>query len=404
MEKRMVSSENRIDILDAIRGFALYGIFTINIASFTIGGPPGFVKSSNEIDNWMTTILLLLVESKFFTLFSFLFGVGFSIQLINANKKNKLFIPQFTRRLFGLFLFGLAHIYFLWDGDILLLYALVGGILLLFRNSSEKKLIKWVGGLLIIPICLLTVVMIGITVLRNIPEYGIQIHHIDVSFLNEFRKGQIASNNPLTTSSFFQTAKERIVGYIEIFPLLFSRIPSVLSMFLLGYFVGKKGYIYNIENNTQLFSKIAKWGLIIGLSLNSIIIFMFEMLPPLSSVIVLFFNQYLTGPILSLSFATCFILLFKNKRFNKLLKNFEYTGRLALSNYIFQSIIYSILFYGYGLGLYGKISTWQAIAITFVIYTIQIYLSKLWLKYFRIGLLEWLWRVTTKLEILPIKR
>ncbi|XRG81082.1 DUF418 domain-containing protein [Rossellomorea sp. GAMAL-10_SWC] len=142
----------------------------------------------------------------------------------------------------------------------------------------------------------------------------------------------------------------------------------------------------------------------IGLSLNSIIIFMFEMLPPLSSVIVLFFNQYLTGPILSLSFASCFILLFKNKRFNKLLKNFEYTGRLALSNYIFQSIIYSILFYGYGLGLYGKISTWQGISITFVIYTIQIYLSKLWLKYFRIGLLEWLWRVITKLEIQPIKR
>ncbi|MEE6449240.1 DUF418 domain-containing protein [Gottfriedia acidiceleris] len=175
-------------------------------------------------------------------------------------------------------------------------------------------------------------------------------------------------------------------------------------MFLLGYFVGKKGYLNDIENNKQLFSKIAKWGLVIGLLFNSIIILMFETLPPLSSVIVLFFNQFLTGPILSLSFASCFILLFKNNHFNKLLKNFEYTGRLALSNYIFQSIIYSILFYGYGLGLYGKISTWQAVAITFFIYSTQIYLSKLWLKYFRIGLLEWFWRMITKLEIHPIKK
>ena len=131
---------------------------------------------------------------------------------------------------------------------------------------------------------------------------------------------------------------------------------------------------------------------------------MFKILPPLSSVIILFYNQYLAGPILSLGFAASFILLFQHKYMNKLLKYFIYTGRLSLSNYIFQSIIYSFLFYPDGLGLYGKINTWQAVMIAIFSYSLMIYISKWWLSYYRMGLLEWFCRTLTKLEFQTLKR
>ncbi|MBO9129441.1 DUF418 domain-containing protein [Bacillus sp. 165] len=399
-----VVSENRIVLLDALRGFALFGIFLINIASFTIGGPPGFVESDNYFDNVVTAFLLIFVESKFFTLFSFLFGIGFSIQLLSAKNKNKSFLPQFSRRLAVLFIFGWAHIFFLWDGDILLLYSMVGAILLFFRNSSEKKLIQWVIGLLIIPIIIVTIALITISILRTVPELGMKIKLAETAFINEFKNAQEQTIESFLNSSYLTLAKERFLGYLGLFPLLLSRVPSVLAMFLLGYLVGKKRYLYNIDKNKKQLLKISKWCLAVGIPLNIFIIVMFKILPPLSSVIILFYNQYLTGPMLSLGFASLFILLFNHKYISKILKYFIYTGRLSLSNYIFQSIVYSFLFYNYGLGLYGKLNTWQAVIIAIFIYVVMIYISKWWLSYYRMGLLEWLWRTVTKLEFQTITR
>ena len=124
---------------------------------------------------------------------------------------------------------------------------MVGVLLLFFRKSSEKTLIKWMIGLLIIPIILLTIALITITILRTIPELGTKIQLAEVAFINEFKHAQEQTIESYLNSSYLTLAKERFFGYIGLFPLLLSRVPSVLAMFLLGYLVGKKRYFYHID-------------------------------------------------------------------------------------------------------------------------------------------------------------
>ncbi|MBN8191873.1 hypothetical protein JI667_06900 [Bacillus sp. NTK074B] len=151
--KTTIPDKNRITILDSLRGFALLGIFLINITSIgSAGGPPTFETKHYLLDELYNQFLLLMIESKFFTLFSFLFGVGFAIQLTRANEQGIDIVPRFSRRLICLFLFGAIHIALFWEGDILVIYSVAGAALLLFRKCQNKTLLIWIASFLIIPI------------------------------------------------------------------------------------------------------------------------------------------------------------------------------------------------------------------------------------------------------------
>ncbi|MEW4212103.1 DUF418 domain-containing protein [Priestia megaterium] len=398
-----VTINERISSLDILRGIALFGILTINIASFTPGGPPGFTHSPNSVDNWLTTFLLLFVESKFFTLFSFLFGLGFSIQLIRAKQRGDGFVLRFSRRLGALSIFGLLHIVLLWDGDILLVYAIVGFILLLFRNCNEKTLLKWVSMLLLIPNVIVIIGFSSIEILRSMSQYANQFQQFDISFVNAFKNGQQDTYQLLSSGSFSQLISSRVTGYIDLFPLLLSRVPTILAMFLLGFYVGKKDILQNISRYQSLLKRLSRWGIGIGLTINIIIIILTKVLPPIPGVVILLLNQTLTGPILSLSFASVIVLGLQNNKVKYLLSPFSNIGRMALTNYILQSVLYSFIFYSYGLGLSGKIGTWQALIVAIVFFVFQICLSNIWLKYFRFGPLEWIWKSISYWKIHSIK-
>ncbi|KZZ84700.1 DUF418 domain-containing protein [Bacillus sp. SJS] len=393
--------KKRIMVLDSLRGFALLGIFLINITAIAAaGGPPSLDSKPNFIDEMVNQFLLLFVESKFFTLFSFLFGVGFSIQLLRANDQGINIVPRFSRRLAALFLFGVLHIALFWEGDILVIYAAVGFALLLFKKCSEKTLLIWIAGLLILPILIVIGSAAGIEVLRHTSEYGGQIKEADQELLRAFRMLEGGNEKPL---SYTASITERINAYIEVLPLLISRFPTVLAMFLLGLYAGKKRIFEKLEENLPLLKGMSRRGIAIGLLLNLAVVILFNTLKPVTAIVVLLLNQTLTGPILSISYAAIFILLSRKKNWDFLFRWLSYPGRMALTNYILQSVLCSFIFNDYGFGLKGQVSLSGTILMAFGIYIVLMIGSRFWLKTFKFGPLEWVWRCITYKKIQSIR-
>ena len=143
-------NQERVQVLDVLRGFALAGILIINAMSILAvkGSTPAFTVDIPFADRALQDLILFFVESKFFTLFSLLFGIGFAIQIQSAEKQGNAFLPRISRRMAGLLLFGLLHILLLWDGDILVIYAITGTFLILFRKTAYSRIRKWVISLL----------------------------------------------------------------------------------------------------------------------------------------------------------------------------------------------------------------------------------------------------------------
>ena len=146
----------RIDILDVLRGVALGGILVINAMSILAvkGSTPAFTVAIPPLERALQDAILFFVESKFFTLFALLFGVSFAIQMDSAQRQGVAFLPRIARRLGALLVCGLAHVLLLWEGDILVIYALTGTVLVAARNITPRASTRWIIGLLAVPAAL----------------------------------------------------------------------------------------------------------------------------------------------------------------------------------------------------------------------------------------------------------
>jgi uncharacterized protein len=398
-----VAAAERLEIVDVLRGFALLGILLVNITAFkSPGAPPVLGYTGSLLDELAVFGLLVLVESKFFTLFSFLFGLGFAIQLLRAQQRNAPFGPRFARRLFGLFLFGAAHIVLLWEGDILLLYALVGGLLLLFRDAAPRTLLIWSGLLLGIPVLLYTLGLIGLTAARALPETAAQLQQADLDFQATLVAEGVAALKLLDAGSYEDILIKRLNNYATTSLLLLTRVPSVLAMFLLGLYVGKLGIVQSPGLHRSLLRQVRRWGLSLGLIASLLVGLGGAQLPPLSALFALFFNQAVAGPLLALGYAAALVLLLRSPVWLRRFRPLAVTGRMALTNYLMQSLSCVLIFYGFGLGLAGQVQPAAALLLAVGIYAGQIAFSQWWLSRFRFGPLEWLWRSFTYLRWQPL--
>lgn len=395
----------RVEIVDILRGFALSGILFINITAFYApGGPPGFGFQGSTFDHLVIYALILLVESKFFTLFSFLFGVGFSIQLSRPRQSEQAFVWRFVRRLLALALFGIAHIVLLWEGDILLLYALVGFVLLPFRNASPRTMFRWVLGLLIVPLTLFVLVLSAIEVARIIPSTATQLRQGDAELLAQFTQSRTTDVQNLRGGTYTGILMDRVVGYRATFFLLLSRAPSVLAMFLLGMWAGRSGIPQHSGDHLLLLRRVRFWGLSLGLLSGLLVIIGYAQLPAISALITLFFNQALAGPLLSLGYAATLALLAERPFWQRVFRPLAMVGRMSLTNYLMQSFFCAIIFSGYGFGLAGKVTPIVGVFMASIIVAAQVLFSRLWLHCFRFGPAEWLWRSITYLKPQPMRQ
>jgi len=401
--------QDRAIILDVLRGIAILGILLNNIYGFS---GYGFLDEKARqqfatffIDDPLNFFQIALVEGKFYSLFSLLFGIGFSIILINNQEKGINPLKIFYRRLVILMLFGAVHLCFLWEGDILLLYALIGMLLPLFRRCSDSALLTWALIFALLPI--------GIDLVKLAVQWSPGDYLKPIAETIDQRNGI-----PVDDSAAYYLFKEGSgwqewrhwmePGYLYRYAYLLdsNRIPKVLAMFLIGFYAGRKKMHANLEQYRPLLQQLMFYGFLIGLpACFAMAYFEGDGKHIYTSAWGLLDTIFYSLGVIPLSLAyTAAICLYwlKYQQAGKL-KLFAPVGRMALTNYLMQTVIATLLFYGAGLGWGQQFGLVYLFFIALGIYILQVIYSNAWFRYFQYGPLEWIWRQLTYGKRLPMK-
>ncbi|MGW6146865.1 DUF418 domain-containing protein [Bacillus mycoides] len=375
----------RVEFVDAIRGFALFGILLVNITLIQFGlfaneKPTYIFGKLDESANWF---IQFFGTQNFISLFSFLFGLSIILLQKSIIAKGKKFFPTYIRRISILLLLGYIHGTFVWEGDILFAYGIVGIFLMMFINRKPKTLLIWAS-------ILLALIMFASyqseptsNTFNDVAPYIEKEHKV-----HETGNYMDHINFRLTENPFDYMGINGVFGLVilSIFALIF-----MFPLFLLGMYVGKKGWLFEIDKHIPAVKKI--W-LITGIfSFTIKILTMFVKHP-----ILIMLQDGLTPVTMTFLYGSTITLLFHYKKASRLLTYMANMGKMSVSNYLAQSIIATTIFYAYGFGLYGKIGYFFGILLTIGIYTIQLFVSTYWLQKYRMGPVEYVWRLGTYLK------
>lgn len=397
--------KKRILIVDALRGFALFGILLIHIGKWFIIGfeIPAIILQKYQQDS--VSIVLnyfcdIFISGKFYTIFSFLFGVSFAIQLLQR-KTDARFVPRFMWRLIILFTIGFIH-YLHWKGDILMFYAFLGFFMLLFRNASDRiLLIAILFFTLNIPTILRLqrdkIFPITKTPAVKLPNVGDEKLRTEKNYtiLKTGKYAEIINQN---------FKNKRLTVYFQYYS---GRIFITFGFFLLGLWVGRRKIFENFEENKHLIKKAMWWS--IGANILSIPLYLvyykiifWDNMPDWFTNINNIILSFVYLP-LTIFYISGISLLLNRKSYTKLLEIFSVVGKMALTNYLMQTAIGILLFYGIGLGLALEISPAWCYLLGIVVFIFQIIFSKWWLSKFKFGPMEWFWRSATHLKWQPMR-
>jgi uncharacterized protein len=402
-----VRVEERIESLDVIRGFALFGILCMNLLTWFRTTPVRYQIEHHPfpgLANRIVEVLVdVLVDGKFFSLFSLLFGVGLAIQMERAEARGARFRSLALRRLGLLFVFGAAHVTLLWLGDILHIYALSGLVLLIFLRRKPRTVHIAFLVLYLLPV----VIGAGISLVQSLrhapPPPGPSSEELAALQTQVDEAVRIYGKG-----SYLEILRFRLVDYtrsfLDIFLIGFF---GSLTMFLLGLIVWRRGILRRPEEHTALLRKTIALGV------------PFAVLPRLVRFIpremwieygVFWFRPFHGGLViagtagLALAYAAAILLLLQRPSARAVLSPLSALGRMALTNYLLQSLLCSTVFYGYGFGLYDRLGPAAAVPIVVAIHALQIPFSLLWLRRYRFGPVEWLWRSLTYGTAQPMRR
>ncbi len=396
------SSKQRIEVIDALRGFAILGILLANILSWS-GLKYTALTELKQLPSFHIDLLVyhlngIFVDTKFYTIFSLLFGIGFYLQFNKNRNKQSEFMPIYYRRLGFLMLFGLIHMFF-WSGDILFIYALVGFVFVQFRNLDNKTILK-IAILSFIAPLFIDAAMIYISPGYLVPSQKLALKtYFDISpqeVTEPFKNGSFWD----VISMNFHNLKWR---WFDLLPS--GRFFKIFSFFLLGFYLMSTNYFiekaYSIK---RLFVYI-----VVGLS--------FTLLAKSDFIVgnmahfssnwgnVLYKTLFSFGQVnLAFAYISILTIVYKTNIGKKLMVGLKFVGRMSFSSYLSHTVFGIIIFYPFAIGYYGEFSLWQVEVIAIIIYAIQVLLAKMWLSYFTFGPFEWLWRSLTYGEILPIKK
>ena len=384
-----IQTKERIQSIDIIRGFAILGIFLVNMPAFN--SPVLYMKPgewSGKLDNWTEQFINIFAQASFYTLFSFLFGFGIMIFKDRAIAKGYSFPRLFSKRLFVLLMIGCLHAFLIWHGDILISYAIVGLLFLLFHKAKQITLLVWALVLFIVPTFLMSALLL-LAFYLDPSMAGIPFNETMAR-----RSLDVYSNG-----TFVDITGQRFQDWYYVngpanLPFL---IISILPMFLLGAYMAKKKWFSQVEENLKGIQKLWLTTMIIGVP--------FKLLPYYTSqnLITEYIQDAIGGPAIALFYATSIVLITRHDLWKRVLSPLAAVGRLSLSNYLFQSVLSTLIFYSYGLGLYGEISPFTGLILTIIIFASQIVISKLWLYKFQVGPVEWIWRTLTYGKKQPLK-
>lgn len=398
----------RIHLLDILRGFALLGILLVNMPLFAnpiyyavVAPPPG-----SPLDAAIDWFIRFAGEGKFYSLFSFLFGLGFTIIMTRARARGLAFVPLQMRRLLVLLVFGLAHALLIWVGDILTFYAVLGFVLLLFRNTSPKWLLRWAIIMLLLPVLFLTLSVVSLEFARTTPEGAAMMNEILMEQTNAFTAMVQQAYIVYAEGNFLEITAQRWNDVLVMWGIGLFIAPNILAMFLLGAWFGKREIFRDPSAHVALFRRLLIWGGLVGVVGNAIYAQYMatsnRIMPDLNFLIASLAQNF-GAPALMLAYVAAFALLAQSASWGSRLMLLAPVGRMALTNYLLQSIICTLIFNGYGLGLFGQINATTGLILTVVIYLAQIPFSHWWMRRYRFGPAEWLWRTLTYGKLQPMR-
>ncbi len=406
-------SVDRLLHIDILRGFTLLGVLLANI-QYLFRAPMGHQNLSyslwpglgNDVATW---IIRALFDMKSVFLLSILFGVGLAIQMERTEDRGAQFGAFATRRLLVLVGFGLIHIGLVWNGDILHAYGLLGLLSLLFVHRKAKTLWRWVIGIWVL-ITLLTIAGPIKTLLGSQPEWmtPAAIRPNDVS---EIKFISYLSRH-YQSSSWLQVAKFRISDFVRIFA---QALPAWIVLFgniLFGLAIWKSGLLKKPEEHLPALKRFVCWALPVGILLHIIHGFKFTIrfwgyerpwnigrFVPL----VTEFASIVGAIVFCLGIGAGFLVLTQNNRWKRRLIPLAALGRMTLTTYLIQSLVMTTVFYGWGLGFYNRMSPMSGLILGLVFFVLQVGVSVWWLRRFRFGPAEWLWRCLSYAKIQPFK-
>ncbi|MCJ2379514.1 DUF418 domain-containing protein [Parabacteroides sp. AGMB00274] len=390
-----VKSSERVVILDALRGFALLGIVIANFPEFSLytfmSAEDTALLPFSAADRYVRYLLYFFIDGKFYTIFSLLFGIGFSIILENVAKRGGNAMRVFYRRMFVLAFIGALHLMFIWSGDILLLYALLGMLLPLFRKLSDRILLTVAAVLLFIPVvidflCEATRTDLSAPVVQMQRMYCTRFGITDDNFAYWLRD---ASSYREVFQFLIQGALVRIQEFID-----GNRYFKVLGLFIIGFYIGRQHLYARLEEKRIGLKKIFGAGILIGLPFTVLYAYSTVNSHPWGLAmhsLIYFFGVY---PLAFAYISGVCLLLVKHPGL-AVFHQFAVPGRMALTNYIGQSVIGILLFYGIGLGFGAGIGLGLVVLIAAGVWMLQAIISRVWLHYCQFGILEWMWRMLT---------
>ena len=460
-----VSAGERIHALDIIRGFALIGIFLMNVEWFTrsiteLGSGVDIKQTGiNYAASWL---VYTFVQGKFWTLFSLLFGMGFAVMLGRAETVGRAFAVPYVRRIAALMLFGTAHFVMIWTGDILHNYAVTALLLLLIvtRNwkawlatllsvvaigagmlagggeidsmamtaallglvallmhfihrGSVDRYYKWGVALFSVPfmIGLIAVSVMAVAPQLKPKETPAQVAEQEKA--KEERKVERAKDTAeeiriYTRASYGESVVHRARQFREDLPDAAGLSVLALPMFLIGFWFVRTGTIVHWRENLPLFKRLATRLLPLGLAMTLVSVFMHPTHvpgtgsdPSVQFAGILF--QWAMLP-MSIGYFATMVCLIGTDLGSRLLSPLRYAGQMALTNYICASFAGTVFFSGYGLGYWGQVPRAGQVLFVVVVFSLQLVFSYFWLKSFRYGPLEWLWRAATYWQLPPMRR
>lgn len=400
-----VSAEKRLVIVDIIRGFSLLGVVIINVFSFNM--PPDSHVSQYELSGSMDSVLFFLVklaiEGKFYTLFSTIFGLSFALQVERLQGKGTPIKAVFLRRFFWLFVIGFIHAVMIWSGDILQAYAIWGLILLFFHASNPRKIRKWALALLV-----LFYMGIATGVVMTVASQAEQVAEPDQESVEQVDE-PIADQQFYRDGTYMEVTWRRLESAIspDKSGLMLAGLLMILPFFLFGAYIGKNRLLHELESNRRTLKKMWLWGAATSLVFCTLYIILWLNTTDGEPTVgrgVMKLAEYYTYPSMALLIFSSLPLLYMCSGWKKLLDTLAPVGRMALTNYLLQSVVLTFLFYGYGIGYMGQTSLILLLLISGGFFVFQILYSAWWLRHFRFGPIEWLWRCLTYNKILPIRR
>ena len=403
MELKPVQLSERIVSLDVLRGFAVLGILLINIQSFAMIEAaylnPLAYGNFEGINRWVWIVSYLFGDMKFMALFSILFGAGVVLFTERLEEKGINPLKIHYRRIMWLLLFGLLHAYLLWYADILVIYSLCAVWVVLFRKKKPGTLL--VAGLLFLSVASLLYLMAGLSMpwWSDADKQGLMQDWLPSA---EWIQEEIAAYRGSWTEQMEMRVESALMMQVFVFFFLF--VWRAGGLMLIGMALFKWG-ILSLQKSKKFYLNVLTFCLIPGLIVvgwgiknNLDAGFSLEY-----SFFLGFQYNYWGSILVSFGYIALIMLWIKSGYLKVLIRSLQAVGRMAFTNYIFQTIICTTLFYGHGFGRYGKMERSEQLLVVICIWIFQLTISPLWLNRFRYGPLEWLWRSLTYRRVVPFK-